>query len=206
MKRLPRRDNRKSLAELLFLERGGSQPDGNSMSTVHPLRRTDHFKLGIFSTNADGALAITKVPERWRATWQDGLTSALIAERAGIEFVLPIARWKGFGGETNARQWSFKTFTWAAGLAAATSRIGLFMTVHVPLVHPVYAAKALATVDHISNGRAGLNIVCGWNPDEFDMFGISLDYDAYARAAEWITIVERTLNRSLLIFTAVTLI
>jgi alkanesulfonate monooxygenase SsuD/methylene tetrahydromethanopterin reductase-like flavin-dependent oxidoreductase (luciferase family) len=114
-----------------------------------------------------------------------------MAERAGLEFVLPIARWRGFGGETKAREWSFETFTWAAGLAAATSRIGLFMTVHVPLVHPVYAAKALATVDHISNGRAGLNIVCGWNPDEFEMFGTSLDYDVYARAAEWITIVSR---------------
>ena len=71
---------------------------------------------------------------------------------------------KGFGGTTQAREWSFETFTFAAALAAVTQRIALFMTVHVPLVHPLYAAKALATVDHISHGRAGLNIVCGWNP------------------------------------------
>jgi FMNH2-dependent dimethyl sulfone monooxygenase len=166
------------------------------MAMTHPLRGPNRFKLGIFSTNADGGLAITKVPERWPATWQDGLTSTLIAERAGLEFILPIARWRGFGGETKAREWSFETFTWAAGLAAATSRIGLFMTVHVPLVHPVYAAKALATVDHISNGRAGLNIVCGWNPDEFDMFGTKLDYDVYASAAEWIEIIERAYGAS----------
>ena len=95
-----------------------------------------------------------------------------IADRAGMDFFLPIARWRGYGGSTKVREWSFETFTWAAGLAAITERIALFMTVHVPLLHPLYAAKALATVDHISHGRAGLNIVCGWNPDEFDMFGV----------------------------------
>ena len=65
------------------------------------------------------------------------------------------------------------------------------MTVHVPLVHPLYAAKALATVDHISHGRAGLNIVCGWNPKEFGMFGTPLVEKGYDQAAEWLDILER---------------
>ena len=77
------------------------------------------------------------------------------------------------------------------GLAAATEQIGLFMTVHVPLVHPLYAAKALATVDHISQGRAGLNIVCGWNPKEFGMFGTPLVEKGYDQAAEWLEILEK---------------
>src|SRR5690606_29710016 len=121
----------------------------------------------------------------------DNLTAAQIADRAGLEFFLPIARWKGFGGKNRVREHSFETFAWAAGLAAATERIGLFMTVHVPLVHPLYAAKALATVEHISHGRAGLNIVCGWNPKEFGMFGTPLVEKGYDQAAEWIDIVER---------------
>ena len=125
------------------------------MAKLHPLKGPNRLKLGVFSTNADGGLAITDVPERWLASWQDNLTAAQIADRAGLEFVLPIARWRGFGGRNRVREWSFETFTWAAGLAAATERIGLFMTVHVPLVHPLYAAKSLATVDHISQGRAG---------------------------------------------------
>ena len=78
-----------------------------------------------------------------------------------------------------------------AGAAAATERIGLFMTVHVPLVHPLYAAKSLATVDHISQGRAGLNIVCGWNPKEFGMFGTPLVEKGYVQATEWLDILER---------------
>lgn len=161
------------------------------MIKPHPLKGPNRLKLGAFSSNADGGLAITDVPERWRAGWDDNLTAAQIADRAGLEFFLPIARWKGFGGRNRVREHSFETFTWAAGLAAATERIGLFMTVHVPLVHPLYAAKALATVDHISHGRAGLNIVCGWNPKEFGMFGTPLVEKGYDQAAEWIEIVEK---------------
>jgi alkanesulfonate monooxygenase SsuD/methylene tetrahydromethanopterin reductase-like flavin-dependent oxidoreductase (luciferase family) len=153
------------------------------MIKAHPLRGPNRLKLGVFSTNADGGLAITDVPERWAAGWQDNLTAAQIADRAGLEFMLPIARWRGFGGRNRVREWSFETFTWAAALAAATEQIGLFMTVHVPLVHPLYAAKALATVDHISRGRAGLNIVCGWNPKEFGMFGTPLVEKGYDQAA-----------------------
>lgn len=157
----------------------------------HPLEGPNRFKLGVFSTNADGGLAITNVPERWTARWDDNLAVAGIADRAGLEFFLPIARWKGFGGKNRVREWSFETFTWAAALAAVTEQIALFMTVHVPLVHPLYGAKALATVDHISKGRAGLNLVCGWNPEEFAMFGVALSEQGYAQAAEWIEIVER---------------
>jgi len=157
----------------------------------NPLATDTGFKLGVFSANADGGLAITTVPERWRATWQDNLDAARIADEGGLDFFLPIARWKGFGGVTRTREHSFETFTWAAALAAVTQRMAIFATVHVPLVHPIYAAKALATVDHVSGGRAGLNIVCGWNPAEFAMFGVNPDDKGYERAAEWIEIIER---------------
>jgi alkanesulfonate monooxygenase SsuD/methylene tetrahydromethanopterin reductase-like flavin-dependent oxidoreductase (luciferase family) len=161
------------------------------MIKAHPLKGPNRLKLGVFSTNADGGLAITDVPERWTASWEDNLAAAQIADYAGLEFLLPIARWRGFGGRNRVREWSFETFTWAAALAASTEQIGLFMTVHVPLVHPLYAAKSLATVDHVSGGRAGLNIVCGWNPKEFGMFGTPLVEKGYDQAAEWLEIVER---------------
>ncbi|MEO1103650.1 MAG: LLM class flavin-dependent oxidoreductase [Pseudomonadota bacterium] len=157
----------------------------------NPLAHGTGFKLGVFSVNADGGLALTTVPERWRASWADNVAAAKIADEGGLDFFLPIARWRGFGGETRAREHSFETFTWAAALAALTTRMAIFSTIHVPLIHPLYAAKALATVDHVSGGRAGLNIVCGWNPQEFAMFGTAPDAEGYARAEEWIDIIER---------------
>ncbi|CAN5388410.1 LLM class flavin-dependent oxidoreductase [soil metagenome] len=158
---------------------------------VHPMRGPTPFKLGVFSANADGGLTLTTVPERWQAKWEDVAAVAQMADRAGLEFFLPIARWRGFGGSTNSREHSFETFTFAAALSAMTKDIAVFSTIHVPMIHPVYAAKALATVDHVSNGRAGLNIVAGWNPDEFAMFGITAEAERYAQALEWYDIICR---------------
>ena len=158
---------------------------------MNPLLNDNVFKLGLFSTNADGALAFTTVDERWRARWDDIERMARMADAAGLEFILPIARWKGYGGETDVRGASFETLTHAAALAAVTQRIAIVSTVHVPLVHPVFAAKALATIDHVSKGRAGLNIVCGWNQAEFDMFGHrqSPHDDRYEQGMEWFEIM-----------------
>jgi len=155
------------------------------------MRGPNRLKLGVFSANADGGLTLTRVPERWRAEWPDVVEVARMADRAGLEFFLPIARWKGFGGITNSREWSFETLTEAAALAGLTERIALFATVHVPMVHPVFAAKALATIDHASGGRAGLNIVCGWNPDEFSCFGLEMVEDRYGQGLEWFEIMTR---------------
>ncbi len=162
-----------------------------SAAATHPLHGPNRFKLGLFSTNADGGLTLTRVPERWPATWDGIAATAKMADRAGLEFILPIARWKGFGGELNSRELSYETLTFAAALAGITERIGLFSTVHVPMVHPVFAAKALATIDQASGGRAGLNIVCGWNPEEFELFGLKAGDDRYAQGLEWFEVMER---------------
>ncbi|WP_414902520.1 LLM class flavin-dependent oxidoreductase [Sphingomonas flavalba] len=154
---------------------------------------TQPFQLGLFGANADGGLAVTTVPERWRAAWPDLLALARLADGAGLDFFLPLARWKGFGGTTNARHHSFETLTMAAALATATERMTLFATVHAPFVHPVQAAKAIATIDHASGGRAGLNIVCGWNAPEFAMFGMERTDQPYALGHEWYEVFSRIL-------------
>lgn len=159
---------------------------------THPMHGPNRFKLGVFSANADGGLTLTRVPERWPATWAGIVACAQMADRAGIEFFLPIARWKGFGGEMNSREWSYETFTFAAALAGLTENIALFSTVHVPMVHPVFAAKALTTVDHASHGRSGLNIVCGWSPEEFGMFGLEMIEARYEQGLEWFNSVTHS--------------
>jgi FMNH2-dependent dimethyl sulfone monooxygenase len=159
--------------------------------------RTDLYtrsrlKLGIFGANLSSGLAATKVPERWSGSWEDNLALARMLDDAGIEFMLPVGRWKGYGGETDFESAGFETVTWACGLLAATQRITAFGTVHAPLVHPVFAAKQFVTVDHVSRGRFGLNVVCGWNQDEFDMFGVAQrEHDVrYAYGDEWLRVIE----------------
>ena len=86
-----------------------------------------------------------------------------------------------------------RDLTWAAALAAQTSYSAVMSTCHVPIVHPLLAAKAAATIDCISGGRFALNIVCGWFEPEIEMFNAPrLDHDErYRFADEWITIVKR---------------
>jgi alkanesulfonate monooxygenase SsuD/methylene tetrahydromethanopterin reductase-like flavin-dependent oxidoreductase (luciferase family) len=116
-----------------------------------------------------------------------------MAEARGIDFLLPIARWKGYGGATDFHGTSLETMTWAAGLLAATARITVFGTVHAPLFNPIIAAKEFVTADHIGEGRFGLNLVVGWNEGEFEMFGVSQRaHEArYAFAQEWLDAVMR---------------
>ena len=152
----------------------------------------NRLKLGIFGANLSSGLAATKVPERWSGSWEDNRDLALMLDAAGIEFMLPVGRWKGYGGETNFESAGFETVTWACGILGVTNQLTAFGTVHAPLVHPVFAAKQFMTVDHISRGRFGLNVVCGWNQDEFDMFGVSQrEHDVrYAYGTEWLNAIE----------------
>jgi FMNH2-dependent dimethyl sulfone monooxygenase len=153
----------------------------------------NRLKLGLFGANCSSGRAVTTVPERWSGSWPDCVRLAQMADRAGIEFMLPIGRWKGYGGDTDYQGATWETVAWACGLLARTERITVFGTVHAPLIPPLVAAKEFVTADHIGEGRFGLNLVCGWNEGEFEMFGATLrDHEErYAYAQEWLDIVKR---------------
>src|SRR4051812_23637880 len=61
----------------------------------------NRFKLGLFGANCSSGRAINKTPERWLADWASCSQMAKIADEGGIDFILPIGRWKGYGGPTN---------------------------------------------------------------------------------------------------------
>ncbi|WP_236792195.1 LLM class flavin-dependent oxidoreductase [Amycolatopsis sp. GM8] len=151
------------------------------------------FQLGLFASNCSNGMTMTKAPERWENTWENNVRAAQLADEAGLEFMLPVGRWKGYGGETDSQKSSFETITWATGLLAVTKNISVFGTVHVALIHPVFAAKQMATADHVGRGRFGLNVVAGWNAAEFGMFGVPLmaHEDRYAYAEEWLSVAKR---------------
>ena len=68
---------------------------------------------------------------------------------------------------------SLDPFITVAALSAITDRILLISTVHVLFGpwHPLHLAKFGATIDHISGGRWGINVVTGYAPSEARMFG-----------------------------------
>ena len=87
---------------------------------------------------------------------------------------------------------SFEPFTLLSALAAVTSRIGLMATASTTYDSPYHIARRFASLDHISGGRAGWNIVTTSNPDAALNFGLEEDMDhdeRYARAREFYDVV-----------------
>jgi alkanesulfonate monooxygenase SsuD/methylene tetrahydromethanopterin reductase-like flavin-dependent oxidoreductase (luciferase family) len=165
------------------------------MPETNPMRGPNTFKLGVFSANCDGGLTMSLAPERWAANWDDLVAMCQIADEAGMEFILPVAKWRGYQGKANIYGKSYETMTHSAAIGALTKRICVFSTIHVPLVTPAFAAKAISTIDHISHGRAALNIVCGWNQAEFDLHGVDIVQDErYDHGLEWYRVWAKMLE------------
>lgn len=87
---------------------------------------------------------------------------------------------------------SFEPFTLLSALAAVTSRIGLVATASTTFDEPYHVARRFASLDHLSNGRAGWNIVTTSNPDAARNFGREEQPDhaeRYGRAREFYDVV-----------------
>lgn len=87
---------------------------------------------------------------------------------------------------------SFEPFTLLSALAMVTERIGLIATASTTYDAPYHIARRFASLDHISGGRAGWNIVTTSNPDAARNFGMTEHMDhaeRYARAREFHNVV-----------------
>jgi FMNH2-dependent dimethyl sulfone monooxygenase len=157
------------------------------------LNDENELKLALFGINLRGGVTLSDVEGKVEATWEENRRLAQHADRIGLDAIVPVARWRGYGGRSNLGDRSFETFTWATGLLAATQRIQVFATFHVPLAHPVLAAKMVTTADHVSGGRFGLNIVAGWYTAELAMFGLTQkEHDErYEVADEWTQVLKQ---------------
>jgi FMN-dependent oxidoreductase (nitrilotriacetate monooxygenase family) len=87
---------------------------------------------------------------------------------------------------------SFDPLTLLPALAMVTERLGLIATASTTFESPYLIARRFASLDHISNGRAGWNIVTTSNPDAAKNFGMDDQMphaERYARAREFFDVV-----------------
>jgi dimethylsulfone monooxygenase len=161
--------------------------------SANPVFNRHKLKLGTFQTNLDYGCLMADIEGRLKISWPNTVALARLADAMEFEALVPVARWRGFGGKLNPAGPGFETYTWASGIAASTNAAGVVATSHCSINHPIVAAKQGAVIDHISNGRMILNIVTGWNKPEIDMFGVEmLPHDErYDMAEEWLAIVKR---------------
>jgi dimethylsulfone monooxygenase len=161
--------------------------------STSPIFNNRKLKLGTFQSNLDYGCLMSDVEGRLKISWPNTVALAKLGDEMEFEALLPVARWRGFGGKLNPAGPGFETYTWAAGIAASTDKAGVVATSHTFINHPIVAAKQSAVIDHISNGRYIFNLVTGWNKQETDMFGVELlpHDERYEMAEEWLAIVKR---------------
>ncbi len=168
-----------------------------ALRSTNPLFNDRKLKLGTISTNLSGGCTMSTMEGVLQADWASSTALAKMADEMEFEAIVPVGRWRGFGGETDFNGAGFESFTFAAAMAAQTTHPSLFATSHVPTIHPVMAAKQATTIDHVSGGRFSLNLVTGWHKTEIEMFGApQLEHDKrYDVAAEWLEIMKQLWQR-----------
>jgi hypothetical protein len=104
--------------------------------------------------------------------------------------VLSVGEWVR---STGRDMLELEPMTLLPALAMVTSHIGLVTTASTTYNEPYNLARRFATLDLISKGRAGWNVVASWSEHEAQNFGLetTLDYDTrYARSAEFVDVVK----------------
>ena len=151
--------------------------------------------IGVFLPIANGGWIMSSNAPRLDGSYAYNRETAVLADELGLDFVLSMAKWRGYGGETGHWDVSLDAQILIAALAEATKRVKLWTTVHTLLQNPAVTAKMMATLDQVSGGRGGLNVVTGSYKAEFDQMGAwpeGVDHDQrYDLASEWITAVKR---------------
>ncbi|HTQ34252.1 MAG TPA: LLM class flavin-dependent oxidoreductase [Stellaceae bacterium] len=169
------------------------------MDAPSPLTRLPDHKLllGLFLPMQQGAWSPSTAPRSTSWTFDYIARCTQMAEELGFDLVFGLAQWLGkggYGGEMRFREHEVDPIIANAALSSLTKRIVLINTVHILYAwHPLHLAKFGAAMDHISGGRWGINIVTGYKPSEYRMFGLEpIEHDLrYVMADEFTTLMKR---------------
>ncbi|MHA3059047.1 dimethylsulfone monooxygenase SfnG [Acinetobacter sp. ANC 4636] len=134
--------------------------------------------------NVSGGLVVSNIEQRteWNIDYNKKL--AQTAEKNGFSYALSQIRFTaGYGAENQHESVSF-----SHAILAATEKLKVIAAILPGPWKPALAAKQLATIDYLTQGRIAINVVSGWFKGEFDAIGEEWpDHDQrYARSEEFI--------------------
>ena len=152
------------------------------------------MQLGVFIPIGNNGWLISTTSPQYMPTFDLNRTIVEKAERFGFDFALSMIKLHGFGGPSQFWDYNLESFTLMAGLASVTQRIQLFATCAVLTMPPPIAARMAVTIDSISHGRFGVNIISGWQRREYTQMGLWPGAEHYKRryqyCAEYVTIMR----------------
>lgn len=152
--------------------------------------------LGLFLPIHAGGWSSSTLPRSTTWTFDYVRDLTLKAEELDFDLVFGVASWSKKGGAGGTRTGEgLDSFITAAALAGITKKILLVATLHVLYGpwHPLHLAKFGATLDHISGGRWGINVVTGHRAYEHEAFGWNrIEHDLrYELAEEFVEVLQR---------------
>ncbi|MBT9386571.1 LLM class flavin-dependent oxidoreductase [Pseudooceanicola sp. CBS1P-1] len=164
--------------------------------------RKMHFGLSVAHLGYHpAAWRMPDVPVDGTMNLQHYVNCAKIAERGKLDFLFfaDVSGVRQFGDARAPRhreqqQSKHEPFTLIAALAALTEEIGFVGTASTTFQHPYNLTRRLATLDHLSGGRAAWNMVTSWSEDEAENFGLATtgtSDERHARAHEFVSVVKR---------------
>lgn len=155
---------------------------------------SDDFELGVFLPTVTRGYVPSHAAPAFEPTWPAVLDIARRCEDAGFDSALVMSKFRGPHGTSDYWNDSLESFTLTGALLAATARMRVYATAGIPAFAPGIVAKMGATLAAIGPGRFGLNLVTGWNPQEYEQFGIwpgdEFFAERYAVAAEYVTVLR----------------
>lgn len=146
------------------------------------------LKFAYWVPNVSGGLVVSKIEQRTDWSYDYNRELAVLAENNGFEYALSQVRYMASYGAA----YQHESTSFSLALLLATQRLKVIAAVHPGLWHPAVLAKLVATADHLSGGRAAVNVVSGWFKGEFTALGEPwLEHDErYRRAEEFIRVLR----------------
>lgn len=141
-------------------------------------------KFAYWVPNVSGGLVVSKIEQRTSWDIDYNIKLAQLAEENGFEYALSQIRFTaGYGAEFQHEPVAF-----SHALLAATTKLKVIAALLPGPWNPAVAAKQIATIDQLTNGRIAVNIVSGWFKGEFTAIGEHwLEHDErYRRSEEFI--------------------
>lgn len=145
------------------------------------------MQVGVFIPIGNNGWLLSENAPQYKPTFALNREITLKAESYGFDFALSMIKLRGFGGKTEFWDYNLDSFTLMAGLAAVTSRIRLFATAATLVMPPAIVARMASTIDSISDGRFGVNLVTGWQKPEYSQMGLWPGDDYFSRRYDYLT-------------------
>ncbi|MCW2795545.1 dimethylsulfone monooxygenase SfnG [Nocardioides sp.] len=128
---------------------------------------SEPLKFAYWVPNVSGGLVVSKIEQRTDWGYEYNKKLAQLAENNGFDYALSQVRYMASYGAA----YQHESTSFSLALMLATERLKVIAAVHPGMWQPGVLAKFLATADHLSGGRAAVNVVSGWFKNEFVQMG-----------------------------------